>query len=314
MRVFIAGATGALGHRLVPLLVTAGHDVIGTSRTESHLDGVRHAGAIGVVMDPFDDESVHKAVTDSAPDVVVHQLTALAATTGDPKKFDEEFAVTNRLRTESTDHLLAAARAAGTKRFLAQSFTSWPNERRGSRVKTEGDPLTDDPGKEGRESMRAIVHLERVVTEASDIEGVVLRYGMFYGPGNALSRTSPMAEMIKRRRFPVVGGGTGVWSFVHIDDAAAATAIAVERGAPGIYNVVDDEPAQVAEWLPHLADQIGARPPLKVPAWLARPMLGEFGVAMMTTLRGSSNAKVKKELGWTPRYADWRAGFRAGLG
>jgi nucleoside-diphosphate-sugar epimerase len=314
MRILIAGATGALGSRLVPLLVKAGHEVFGTSRDEAALAGLSAQGASGVVMDGLDPDSVRAAVAESKPDVIVHQLTALGAITGNPKKFDRDFAITNRLRTEGTDHLLAAARDAGVRRFVAQSFTTWPNERTGGWVKTEDDPLIDDPGKEARQSLRAIRYLETAVTAAPGIEGVVLRYGNFYGPGNAASRTGSMGEMIRRGRFPVVGGGTGVWSFIHIDDAAAATAAAVERGAPGVYNIVDDEPAPVAEWLPYLAEQLHGKRPMRLPAWLAKPMLGEFGLALMTSVRGSSNAKAKRELGWTPGYASWREGFRTGFG
>ncbi|GAA1730522.1 NAD(P)-dependent oxidoreductase [Isoptericola hypogeus] len=314
MRVLVAGATGAVGSRLVPLLVSAGRDVVGTARTESRLAAVRDAGAQGAVMDGLDPDSVRAAVQAAAPDVVVHQLTALSSISGDFRKFDEEFAVTNRLRTEGTDALLAAAREAGARRFVAQSYTGWPNERRGSWVKDEDDPLADDPGKEARRSLRAIRYLERAVTGAAGIDGVVLRYGAFYGPGQAVSRTGAVAETIRRGRFPVVGGGTGVWSFTHIEDAATAAAAAVERGAPGVYNVVDDEPAPVTEWLPYLAQQLGGRRPMRLPAWLARPMLGQLGVAMMTTVRGSSNARAKAELGWLPRFPSWREGFRTGLG
>jgi 2-alkyl-3-oxoalkanoate reductase len=314
MRIFIAGATGALGSRLVPDLVEAGHEVFGTSRHESALGGIDGQGATGVVMDALDRESVRAAVGAAKPDVIVHQLTALGAMTGNPKRFDREFAMTNRLRTEGTDHLLTAAREHGVRRFIAQSYTTWPNERRGGWVKSEDDPLVDDPGKEARESLRAIRHLEHAVTTAPGIEGLVLRYGNFYGPGNALSRTGTMGELVRRGKFPVVGGGAGVWSFIHVDDAAAATAIAVERGAPGIYNIVDDEPAPVSEWLPYLAEQVGGRKPMRLPAWLGRPMLGQLGIAMMTSVRGSSNAKAKRELGWTPRYATWREGFRTGIG
>jgi len=314
MRVLVAGATGAVGSRLVPLLVAAGHDVVGTARSEPRLAAVRDAGAEGVVMDGLDPGSVRAAVAAAAPDVVVHQLTALASITGDFRRFDEDFAVTNRLRTEGTDALLAAARAAGARRFVAQSYTGWPNERRGTWVKTEDDPLTDDPGKEARQSLRAIRHLEQAVTGADGIEGVVLRYGAFYGPGQAVSRTGGVADMIRRGRFPVVGGGTGVWSFTHVEDAATAAAAAVDHGAPGVYDVVDDEPAPVSEWLPYLARQLGGRRPMRLPAWLARPMLGQLGVAMMTTVRGSSNAKARRELGWEPRYPSWREGFRSGLG
>ncbi|WP_109506969.1 NAD-dependent epimerase/dehydratase family protein [Nocardioides speluncae] len=314
MRVFIAGATGALGSRLVPILVDAGHEVFGSTRHEGAVAGLEAQGATGVVMDPLDAESVRSAVAAAKPDVIVHQLTALGAMSGNPKKFDKDFAMTNRLRTEGTDHLLAAAREAGVRRVVAQSYTTWPNERTGAWVKTEDDPLIDDPGKEARESLAAIRYVERAVTTAPGIEGLALRYGSFYGPGNAASRTGTMGEMVRHRKFPVVGGGTGVWSFIHIDDAAAATAAAVERGAPGIYNVVDDEPAPVSEWLPYLAEQLGGKPPMRLPAWLARPMLGELGLALMTSVRGSSNAKAKRELGWTPGYPSWREGFRKGLG
>ncbi len=314
MKIFIAGATGALGSRLGPLLVTAGHEVFGTSRNEAGLARLGTQGVTGVVMDGLDADSVQTAVAEAKPDVVVHQLTALGAMTGNPKKFDRDFAVTNRLRTEGTDHLLAAARDAGVRRFVAQSFTTWPNERTGGWVKTEDEPLIDDPGKEARESLQAIRYLESAVSAAPGIEGVVLRYGNFYGPGNAASRTGKMGQMIRRGRFPVVGGGTGVWSFIHIDDAAAATAAAVERGEPGVYNIVDDEPAPVAEWLPYMAEQLDGKRPMRLPAWLAKPMLGEFGLALMTSVRGSSNAKATRELGWTPKYASWREGFRTGLG
>lgn len=314
MRILIAGATGVLGSHLVPLLVNAGHEVFGTSRNEAGLSGLSEQGATGVVMDGLDADSVRAAVTDAKPDVIVHQLTALAAQSGNPKKFDDDFALTNRLRTEGTDHLLAASQAAGVRRVVAQSFGSWPNNRTGGWVKTEDDPLVDDPGKEARQSLRAIRYVEKAVTEAPGIEGLAMRYGNFYGPGNAASRTGSMGEMIKRGKFPVVGGGTGVWSFIHIEDAAAATAAAVENGAPGVYNVVDDEPAPVAEWLPYLAEQVGGKRPMRLPAWLAKPMLGEFGIALMTTVRGASNAKAKRELEWQPRYATWREGFRTGIG
>lgn len=314
MRIFIAGATGALGSRLADRLVEGGHEVYGSTRHETSLAGLDAKGVSGIVMDPLDADSVRAAVAEAKPDVVVHELTALASMTGNPKRFDRDFAVTNRLRTEATDHLLAASREVGVRRLLAQSYTTWPNQRTGGWVKTEEDPLVEDPGKEARESLRAIRHLEQAVTTAEGIEGLVLRYGNFYGPGNTLSRDGEMGEAVRRGRFPVVGGGTGVWSFIYIDDAAAATALAVERGAPGIYNVVDDDPAPVAEWLPYLAEQLGGRPPRRLPAWLAKPLIGELGIALMTSVRGSSNAKAKQELGWTPRWASWREGFRDGLG
>ena len=314
MRIFIAGATGALGSRLADRLVEAGHEVFGSTRHASALDGLGARGVAGIVMDPLDAGSVRAAVAEAKPDVVVHELTALGSMTGNPKRFDKEFAMTNRLRTEATDHLLAASRAVGVRRLVAQSYTTWPNQRSGGWVKTEDDPLVDDPGKQARQSLRAIRHLEDAVTTAEGIEGLVLRYGNFYGPGNTLSRAGDMGEMVRRGKLPVVGGGTGVWSFIHIDDAASATVLAVERGDPGIYNIVDDEPAPGAEWLPYLAEQRGGRTPMRLPAWLARPMIGEFGIALMTSVRGSSNAKAKQELGWAPHYASWRDGFRDGIG
>jgi len=312
MRIFLAGATGAVGARLVPVLVRAGHTVVGTTRRPDKSDGIVRAGAEPVVLDGLDHDAVMAAVTSAEPDVIVHQLTALAGM-GNPKRFDEEFAVTNRLRTEGTDHLLAAARAAGAKRFIAQSYTGWPNERTGGPVKTEDDALDPNPTAASRRTLAAIEYLESAVTGASGIEGIVLRYGNFYGPGTGLQAGGDLLEMVRKRRFPIVGGGTGVFSFVHIDDAASATLAAVEHGAPGIYNIVDDDPASVAEWLPYLASVIGAKPPMRLPAWLVRPMLGEHGIAMMTTIRGSSNAKAKRELGWEPTYPSWRDGFRTGL-
>ncbi|MEU0269166.1 NAD(P)-dependent oxidoreductase [Nocardioides sp. NPDC006303] len=315
MRIFIAGGTGAVGVRMVPLLVAAGHEVFGSTRHEAGCEALATMGATGIVMDPLDAQSVHDAVAKAEPEVVVHQLTALGSLSGNLKKWDQDFAMTNRLRTEGTDHLLAAARAAGVRRFIAQSFGGgWTLERTGGWVKDETAPLIDDPGKEARGSLAAIRHLESAVTAATDLEGVVLRYGNFYGPGNAASREGALGEMLRKGKMPVVGGGTGVWSFVHIDDVASATVAALDRGAPGIYNIVDDEPAPVNQWIPLLAEEVGGRNPMRLPAWLARPLIGEFGVALMTSVRGSSNAKAKRELGWTPLYATWREGFRTGIG
>lgn len=315
MRIFIAGATGALGSRLVRLLTDGGHDVSGSSRNEAGRAAVDALGATGIVVDPLDAASVRAAVAEAKPDVIVHQLTALSSLSGNLKKWDRDFAMTNRLRTEGTDHLLAAARESGVRRFVAQSYGGhWTNQRTGGPVKTEADPLVDEPGKEARRSLAAIKHVEQAVTTAHGIEGVVLRYGNFYGPGNAMSRTGEMGEAVKRGKFPVVGGGAGVWSWIHIDDAAAATVVAIERGAPGVYNIVDDDPAPIGEWLPYLAEQLGGKKPMRLPAWLAKPLVGEFGVALMTTVRGSSNAKAKRELGWAPRWASWRDGFRDGMG
>jgi len=313
MRIFVAGATGALGHRLVPLLVERGHQVTAMTRTPAKAAGLRAAGAEPVVADALDREAVLGAVTAARPEVLVHELTALAAVTSF-RRFDREFAVTNRLRTEGTDHLLEAARAAGARRLVAQSFTGWPFARVGGPVKTEDDPLDPDPPAQLRRTLDAIRHLEAAVLGAEGIEGVVLRYGGFYGPGTSAGEGGYMLEELRRRRFPIVGAGTGVWSFIHIDDAAAATAAAVERGAPGVYQVVDDDPAPVAEWLPALAAAIGAPPPRRVPAWLARLLAGEHVVVLMTEIRGAANAKARRELGWTPVHRSWRQGFRDGLG
>jgi nucleoside-diphosphate-sugar epimerase len=312
MQIFLAGATGALGRRLVPMLVEAGHQVVGTTRRAGKAADLAAAGAEPVVMDGLDADSVTRAVAAAHPDVVVHQLTSLA-NAGNPKKFDEEFAETNRLRTAGTDHLLAAARAAGAKRFIAQSFTGWPNERTGGPVKNESDPLDRHPTANSRQTLAAIAYLENTVRAASGIDGLVLRYGAFYGPGTGLTPGGAVFEMVRKRRLPVVGGGTGIWSLIHIDDAASATVRAVERGDPGIYNIVDDEPAPVSEWLPHLARTTGAKPPMRLPAWLVRPAVGEHGVSLMTQVRGSSNVKAKRELGWQPAYPSWREGFRSGL-
>lgn len=313
MRIFVAGATGAVGRRLVPLLVRRGHEVVGTTLHANKADAVRALGAEPAILDGLNRDQVMAAVAAAKPQVVVHQLTALSAPPN-LRKFDSYFAMTNRLRTEGTDHLLAAAQAAGTRRFVAQSFTGWPNERTGGPVKTEEDPIDPRPTAASRETVAAIRHVESTVTRTHGLEGLVLRYGVFYGPGNALGTGGQLLEMVRKRQLPVVGGGTGVWSFLHIDDAAEATTMAIEGGAPGLYNLVDDDPAPVYEWLPYLAQAITAKPPIRLPAWLARPMIGEHGVSMMTAIRGSSNTKARRELGWEPRYASWRQGFRDGLG
>lgn len=313
MRVLLAGATGALGRRLLPMLVAAGHEVVGTTRSPDRLDLIAACGAEAVVMDGLDAVSVDAAVEAGRPDVVVHQMTALAAIAGNIRKFDDEFAQTNRLRTAGTDHLLAAATRSGAKRFVAQSFTGWPNARSGPLVKDETAPLDPSPSKASVRTLAAIECLERTVSDAA-VDGVVLRYGAFYGPGTGLGPGGDLAGMVAKRRFPVVGSGAGVFSFCHIDDAASATVAALDHGTPGVYNVVDDDPAPVRDWLPYLAALLGAKPPLRVPAWMARPLVGDFGVGMMTTTRGSSNAKAKRELEWRPRYPSWREGFCAEFG
>jgi nucleoside-diphosphate-sugar epimerase len=309
MKVLLAGATGALGKQLVPRLVADGHEVVGITRTESKLGMLRELGAAGVVADLLDPEQVARVVAEAEPEVIIHQLTALNRDF-DVKHFDRTFEETNRLRTEATDHLLAAGRAVGVKRFIAQSFTSWPYARTGGAVKTEEDPLDPNPPAAMRQSMRAIRHLESAVTGADWTEGIVLRYGGFYGPGTSMSREGgPQVETIRKRRFPVVGDGGGIWSFVHIEDAADATVAAVTHGRRGIYNIVDDDPAPVSEWLPAAARAVGAPAPRHVPRWLGRIAAGESGVVMMTEMRGASNEKAKRELGWAPRHPSWREGF-----
>jgi nucleoside-diphosphate-sugar epimerase len=311
MKVFLAGGSGAIGKRLVPMLVANGHAVVATTTTERKLSALREAGAEGVVLDVLDRNAVMAAVGRAEPDVVIHQATALSSL-GAMRNLDKEFALTNRLRTEGTDNLLEAARAAGARRFVAQSFTGWPNERRGKMVKTEDDPLDSDPYPHSEQTLTAIHHVESVVTRAKDIDGLVLRYGGLYGPGTSLAKDDGQhTEAIRKRRFPIVGDGTGVWSLVHIDDAAAATLIAAERGKPGIYNIVDDDPAPARELLPLIAQAVGAAPPRHVPVWLGRLVAGRLAVGMMTEMRGSSNAKAKRELGWAPRYSSWREGFGA---
>jgi nucleoside-diphosphate-sugar epimerase len=309
MRVFVAGASGVVGRRLVPLLADRGHHVVATTRRPEMVEALRALGADAVVMDGLDAASVGEAVARAEPEVVIHQMTSLAGVE-DLRRFDEEFALTNELRTRGLDHLLTASEAVGVHRFVAQSYTGWPNERVGGPVKTESDPLDPDPPAQQRRSVEAIDYLERVVT-AGPIEGVVLRYGSLYGPGTSMA--NEYADLIRARKLPLVGDGAGVWSFIHADDAAKAAVVAAEGGAPGVYNIVDDEPAPVSVWLPYLADRLGARPPRHVPAWIARFAIGEVGVSMMTQIRGASNAKARRELGWEPAWRSWREGFVSGL-
>ncbi len=305
MRVFVTGATGALGRHLVPGLVAAGHEVTASTRSAAKTGQLREAGAEAVILDGLDREAVITAVRAAAPDVIVHQMTALADMRS-LRRFDRVFAATNELRTIGTDNLLAAAAEAGTRRLVAQSYTGWPNQRSGGLVKTENDPLDPRPVPSTRQSLAAIRHLEQAVP-AGVPEGIALRYGSFYGPG----ASEPLLDLVRKRRLPVIGGGSGVWSFIETSDAAAATVVAVERGAPGIYNIVDSDPAAVAQWLPYLAGILGAKPPLRVPAWVGRTLAGALVVTQMTSARGASNEKARKELGWEPRYASWREGFRA---
>jgi 2-alkyl-3-oxoalkanoate reductase len=320
MKVFVAGATGVLGRALVPQLVARGHEVVGMTRSASKQDLVRSLGARPVVANALDPDAVAQAVASAEPEVIVHQLTALSGpmSVREARRPDRSFAVTmtNRLRTEATDHLLAAGRAVGARRFVAQSFAAFRFARTGGPVQTEAEPLEPNPPVPPRTVVAAILYLEQAVTTIEWGEGLVLRYRGFYGPGTAISLgpDAQLAAPIRKRRFPIVGGGGGVWSHVHIEDAAAATAVAVERGERGIYNVVDDDPAPVREWLPELARTLGAKPPRRVPRWLGRLLAGETATVMMTEVRGASNEKAKRELGWKPRYASWRQGFAEGLG
>jgi 2-alkyl-3-oxoalkanoate reductase len=303
MRVFVAGATGMIGQYLVPGLISAGYEVTGSTRSALKANQLKNQGATPVIVDGLDREAVIKAVTAAQPEVIVHQMTALTSMRSF-RHFDKEFAVTNELRSKGTDHLLEAATQVGTRRFIAQSFVGWTNGREGAAVKTEEDPLDPHPLAVTASSLAAIRHLESAVP-AKVPEGLVLRYGILYGHG----ASDVMLEAVRKRQLPVVGGGTGVWSFTEVTDAAAATVAAVTRGAPGLYNVVDDDPAPVAQWLPYLAASLGVKPPMRAPAWLGRLLGGEMTVSMMTEARGASNEKAKREFGWTPEYPSWRDGF-----
>jgi nucleoside-diphosphate-sugar epimerase len=310
MRVFVAGATGAIGKQLVPRLVAAGHEVHGMTRSESKQAMLYELGAVPVVADALDPDEVAWAVGRAMPDVIVHELTSIPASL-DLRHVNRDFAPTNRLRTEGTDYLLSAGHAVGVRRFVAQSNGAFPYARTGGPVKTEEDPLDPTPPRGMRESWAAIRHLEEAILSADWTEGIVLRYGGFYGPGTSLAPGAEQVELVRKRKFPLLGDGGGVWSFIHIADAADATVAAVERGSRGVYNVVDDDPAPVAEWLPALAAELGAKKPMRVPRFIGRLFAGEYGVVMMTELRGASNAKAKRELGWRPAHPSWRQGFAA---
>ena len=309
VRIFVAGGTGVVGQRLVPQLVARGHEVTATTTSAGKLELLRRLGAEAVVMDGLDASSVGEAVAQARPDTIVHQMTGISTAHGgkpDFKHMDRWFAVTNRLRTEGTDYLLAAAEATGVSHFVAQSYASWNGVRSGGWVKTEEDPLDPLEGTSAYPVMEAIRHVEDMVAKA---DGAALRYGGLYGPG----ATDDQVELVRKRQFPLVGGGTGYCSWIHVDDAASATVLAVEQQARGVFNIVDDEPAPAREWLPYLAACAGAKPPMRVPTWLARMLAGQVAVTMMTEGRGFSNAKAKRELGWQPRYPSWRQGFREGL-
>jgi len=320
MKIFVAGATGVLGRALVPQLVRRGHEVVAMTRSASRQRLVADLGASPVVADALDADAVAQAVAAAEPEVIVHQLTALSGKlSARDLRHPERSALaimTNRLRTEATDHLLAAGRAVGARRFVAQSFGAFRWARTGGSVLSEADPIDPNPPGAMRPALVGILYVERTVPAIEWGEGVVLRYGGFYGPGTAISRApdAPMAVPIRKRLFPIIGGGGGVWSHVHVDDAAAATAIAVERGEPGVYNIADDEPAPVREWLPVLASALDAKPPRRLPRWLGRLAAGEMATLMMTEARGASNEKAKRELSWQLQYRSWRQGFAHGLG
>jgi nucleoside-diphosphate-sugar epimerase len=310
MRIMVMGATGAVGQRLLPMLIDEGHEVVAATRTPAKADGLRALGALPVVCDALDREAVLGAVMGAEPEVIVHQMTALTGGS-DYKHFDRTFATTNRLRTEGTRHLLEAARAAGTRRLIAQSYTGWPFAKEGGPVKDEDAPLDPAPPKQQQQSLAAIIECERLVREA---DGVVLRYGAFYGPGTSISAHGEIPEAVRKRKFPIVGDGGGVWSFTHIEDAARGVLAALGDDAPaGTYAIVDDDPAPVREWLPALAAAVGGKPPRRVPLWLGRLAAGEVPAAMMTEVRGASNARAKVMLDWTPLWPSWREGFARGL-
>ena len=313
MKVFVAGAGGAIGKRLIPQLVANGYEVVALSRSPKNVEPLRTTGAQVVIADALDHNALTRALEQAKPEIVIHQLTALTGVKN-YKKFDDEFALTNRLRTEGTDSLLEAAQAVGVRRFIAQSYGNWNYARTGTALKTEEDPLDPTPPRNQQQTLQAIRYLEQAVGSARGIEGIALRYGNLYGPGTGLAADGDVVATVRKRGLPIVGDGAGVWSFIHVDDAASATVAAIKLGTPGVYNIADDEPAPVRIWLPELAQIVGAKPPFHVPVWLGRLVSGEVGVSMMTQIRGTTNAKARRELDWTPSYATWRQGFRTGLG
>ena len=308
MKVLVTGGTGAIGKFLLPLLLENKHEVVALTRSVTKAPQLEDSGVSAIIVDPLDKPRLTAAVRRAEPEVIIHQLSALSGV-GNFRKFDQEFALTNRFRTEVTDTLLAAARTIGTRRFIAQSYCGWPYAKKGGPVKTEEDPLDPTPPESFARTLAAIRYLEGTVSKTTFLEAIALRYGMFYGPGTSIGKGGAILKMTRKRRFPIVGGGGGVWSFIHILDAARATVAAISRGAPGIYNIVDDDPAKVATWLPALAKAIEAKPPYRIPHWLGELTIGKAGVSIMTQIRGCSNAKAKRELNWTPIYPSWRIGF-----
>lgn len=311
MKVFVAGATGVIGRRLVPLLVADGHEVIGMIRSPDREGPLRELGGEPAIADALDADAVREAIETARPDAVIHQLTSLPRRI-DPRKIERDFLLNDRLRSEGTRNLVDAARATGARRILAQSIAFAYAPGPSGTIHTERDPLyLESPPKAFARSAQAVGVLERSVLDAG---GLVLRYGYFYGPGCSIARGGSVGQDIGRRRLPIVGGGRGVWSFIHIDDAAQATVAALTRGRSGAYNIVDDDPAPVSEFLPALAEALGAPRPMRVPSFLARPLAGSYGVMTMTRAQGASNELAKRELGWRPAHASWREGFRSALG
>ncbi len=310
MRVLLAGAGGAVGQQLIPMLAREGHNIGALTRSQSKRDALASVGGVTpFIADALDPAAVENVVATFRPDAIIHQLTAIPQVL-DMAHFDRAFALTNRLRTEGTDNLIAAAKKWGVERFVAQGFAGWPYARTGGAIKTEDDPFDPDPPPQFRSTLQALQYLEQAVLRSFPERGTVLRYGWFYGPQTSLSRNGPMAEAVVKRKLPIVGGGEGVWSFLHIEDAASAAVAALHCNG-GIYNIADDRPALVRDWVSMLAQLLGARQPLHVPAWIARFAIGRHGVLIMTENRGISNQKAKRELAWTPRYPDWRAGFKS---
>jgi nucleoside-diphosphate-sugar epimerase len=313
MKIFVTGGTGAIGRFLIPQLLENRHEVVALTRSANKAVLLENMGATAAIADPLDKQQLTAAVRMAEPEVIIHQLSALTGA-GNFRKFDQEFALTNRFRTEVTDNLLAAARTIGTRRLIAQSFCGWPYARKGGPVKTEEDPLDPKPMENFTKTLAGIRYLEDKMRSVSFLEGVALRYGNFYGPGTSIGKGGSVYKMVRKRRLPLIGGGGGIWSFIHVIDAARATVAAVSHGSPGVYNIADDEPAKVATWLPFLAHAIGGKPPYRIPHWLGELTVGKAGVAMMTQIRGCSNAKAKRELNWTLVYPTWRVGFVDALG